>query len=97
MPTYVVLANWTDQGIRTVKESPQRLDATKKAIEAAGGKLIGFYLTMGKYDEVLIVEGPSDAVAATMALSSGSQGNVRTETLKAFPEDEYRKIIANIP
>ena len=97
MPTYVVLANWTDQGIRTVKESPQRLDATKKAIEAAGGKLIGFYLTMGKYDEVLIVEGPSDAVAATMALSSGSQGNIRTETLKAFPEDEYRKIIANIP
>ena len=97
MPTYVVLANWTDQGIRTVKESPQRLDATKKAIEAAGGKLIGFYLTMGKYDEVLIVEGPRDAVAATMALSSGSQGNVRTETLKAFPEDEYRKIIANIP
>jgi len=97
MPTYVVLANWTDQGIRTVKESPQRLDATRKAIEAAGGKLIGFYLTMGKYDEVLIVEGPSDAVAATMALSSGSQGNVRTETLKAFPEDEYRKIIANIP
>ena len=97
MPTYVVLANWTDQGIRTVKESPQRLDATRKAIEAAGGKLIGFYLTMGKYDEVLIVEGPSDAVAATMALSSGSQGNVRTETLKAFPEDEYRKIIINIP
>jgi len=97
MPTYVVLANWTDQGIRAVKESPQRLDATRKAIEAAGGKLIGFYLTMGKYDEVLIVEGPSDAVAATMALGSGSQGNVRTETLKAFPEDEYRKIIANIP
>jgi len=97
MPTYVVLANWTDQGIRTVKESPQRLDATRKAIEAAGGKLLGFYLTMGKYDEVLIVEGPSDEVAAAMALSSGSQGNVRTETLKAFPEAEYRKIIANIP
>ncbi len=97
MPIYVVLANWTDQGIRTVKESPQRLDATRKAIEAAGGKLLGFYLTMGKYDEVLIVEGPSDAVAATMALSSGSQGNIRTETLKAFPEAEYRQIIANIP
>ncbi len=97
MPIYVVLANWTDQGIRTVKESPQRLDATRKAIEAAGGKLLAFYLTMGKYDEVLIVEGPSDAVAATMALSSGSQGNIRTETLKAFPEAEYRQIIANIP
>ena len=97
MPIYVVLANWTDQGIRTVKDSPKRLDATRKAIEAAGGKLLGFYLTMGKYDEVLIVEAPSDEVGAVMALSSGSQGNVRTETLKAFSEDEYRKIIANIP
>ena len=96
MPTYVVLANWTDQGIRTVKKSPQRLDATRKAIEAAGGRLLAFYLTMGRYDEVLIVEGPSDEVAATMALSAGSEGNVRTETLKAFPEDQYRSIIANI-
>ena len=97
MPTYVVLANWTDQGIRTVKDSPQRLDATRKAIEAAGGKLVAFYLTMGKYDEVLIVESPSDEVGATMALSAGSGGNVRTETLKAFTEDQYRGIIANIP
>jgi len=97
MPTYIVLVNWTDQGIRNVKESPQRLDATKKAIEAAGGKLIGFYLTMGRYDEVLIVEGPSDEVAATLALSAGSQGSVRTETLKAFPEAQYRGIIAKIP
>ena len=97
MPTYVVLVNWTDQGIRTVKESPRRLDATKKAIEAAGGKILGFYLTMGRYDEVLIVEGPSDEVAATLALSAGSEGNVRTETLKAFPEAEYRNIIAKIP
>ena len=97
MPTYIVLVNWTDQGIRAVKESPRRLDATKKAIEAAGGKMLGFYLTMGRYDEVLIVEGPSDEVAATMALSSGSEGNVRTETLKAFREAEYRGIIAKIP
>ena len=97
MPTYIVLTNWTDQGIRTVKESPQRLDATKKAIEAAGGKVLGYYLTMGRYDSVLIVEGPSDEVAATLSLSSGSQGSIRTETLKAFPEAEYRKIIANIP
>ncbi len=96
MPTYVVLANWTDQGIRTVKKSPQRLDATRKAIEAAGGKLLGFYLTMGRYDEVLIVEGPSDEVAAAVALSAGSEGNVRTETLKAFPEDQYRSIIASV-
>ena len=97
MPTYIVLTNWTDQGIRTVKESPKRLDATKKAIEAAGGKVLGYYLTMGRYDSVLIVEGPSDEVAAALALSAGSQGSIRTETLKAFPEAEYRKIIAKIP
>ncbi len=65
--------------------------------KVSGHELLGFYLTMGKYDEVLIVEGPSDEVAATIALSSGSQGNVCTETLKAFPEAEYRQIIANIP
>ncbi len=97
MPTYIVLNNWTDHGIRNVKESPQRLDATRKAIEAAGGKVLGYYLTMGRYDSVLIVEGPSDEVAATLALSAGSQGSIRTETLKAFPEAEYRKIIAKIP
>jgi uncharacterized protein with GYD domain len=96
MPTYVVLNNWTDQGIRTIKESPRRLAATKKAIEAAGGKVLGFYLTMGKYDSVLIVEAPSDEVAATLALSAGSQGSIRTETLKAFSEAEYRRIIAKI-
>ena len=97
MPTYVVLNNWTDQGIRSVKDSPKRLDATRKAIEAAGGKVLCYYLTMGRYDSVLIVEGPSDEVAATLALSAGSQGSIRTETLKAFPEDEYRRIIAKIP
>jgi uncharacterized protein with GYD domain len=97
MPTHIVLTNWTDQGIRTIKDSPKRLDVTRKVIEAAGGKVLGYYLTMGKYDSVLIVESPSDEVAATLALSSGSQGSIRTETLKAFPEAEYRKIIANIP
>jgi uncharacterized protein with GYD domain len=97
MPTYIVLNNWTDQGIRNVKDSPKRLDATRKAIEAAGGKVLGYYLTMGRYDSVLIVEGPSDEVAAVLALSAGSQGSIRTETLKAFPEAEYRKIIEKIP
>jgi len=97
MPTYVILSNWTDQGIRSVKESPKRLDATRKAIEAAGGKMLGYYLTMGRYDMVLILEGPSDETAAILAISSGSQGNIRTETLKAFPEAEYRNIIAKIP
>ena len=97
MPTYVVFNKWTDQGIRTVKEGPKRLDATRKAIEAAGGKVLCFYLTLGRYDSVLIVEAPSDEVAATLALSAGSEGNIRTESLKAFPESEYRNIVAKIP
>ena len=96
MPTYICLVRWTEQGIRNVKESPQRLDAAKKAIEAAGGKWLGFYLTMGRYDMVLIFELPSDEVAATVGLSVGSRGNVRTETMKAFPADQYRGIIAKV-
>jgi len=97
MPTYVVLSKWTDQGIRAIKESARRLDVSKKAIEAAGGKILGVYLTMGRYDQIFIVEVPSDAVMATLVLSAGSEGNARAETLKAFPEAEYRNIIAKIP
>lgn len=96
MPTYISLANWTDQGITNVKEAPQRVDAFKKAVEAAGGKVKGFYLTMGKYDVVTIVDLPSDEAAATIVLSTSSKGNVRTETMKAFPEDQFRNIIAKV-
>jgi uncharacterized protein with GYD domain len=97
MATYIMLAKWTDQGIRNVKESPQRLDAAKKGIEAAGGKMIGFYLTMGRYDMIAIADFPSDEVGARIMLSLGSSGSIRTETVKAYPEDQYRNIIANIP
>jgi len=96
MPTYISLAKWTDQGIRNVKESPQRFDAFKKGVEAAGGKVIGFYLTMGRYDMVVIVEAPSDEAATTMILSVGRLGSVRTETMKAYPEEQYRGIIAKV-
>jgi uncharacterized protein with GYD domain len=96
MPTYVSLVNWTDQGIRNIKEAPKRLDSFKKVVEAAGGKVQGYYLTMGKYDSVLIVELPSDEEAAALILGGGSQGNVRTETMKAFPEDQFRNIITKV-
>ena len=96
MPTYLSLVNWTEQGISSIKESPQRLDDFKKAIEAAGGKVKGFYLTMGRYDIVVIVELPTDEVAATLMLSAGSKGSIRTETMKAFPEDQYRSIITKV-
>jgi uncharacterized protein with GYD domain len=97
MPTYITLANWTDQGIRNVKESPQRLEGAKKAVEAAGGKWLGFYMTMGRYDMVVIIEAPSDEAATTVLLAIGSGGSVRTETMRAYPEAEYRNIVAKLP
>ncbi|MBI3707001.1 MAG: GYD domain-containing protein [Proteobacteria bacterium] len=96
MTTYIILGNWTDQGIRQVKESPKRLDAVKAALKAMGGEVKAFYMTMGELDFVVIVEAPDDAVAARFALATGTQGSVRTKTLKAFPEAAYREIIKSL-
>ncbi|BDG05100.1 GYD domain-containing protein [Anaeromyxobacter oryzae] len=96
MATYVSLIRYTDQGIRNVKESPARLDAAKKAFQGAGGELKQFFLAMGEYDIVMISEAPNDETVATIALSLGSLGNVRTETMRVFTESEYRKIIGSI-
>ena len=96
MATYVSLVRFTEQGIRSIKEGPARLDAAKKAYQAAGGELKAFYLAMGKYDIVIISEGSSDEVAAAMALGLASLGNVRTETMRVFTEAEYKKIIGAI-
>ena len=97
MPHFVTLFRYTQQGITKIKESPKRLDASKKAAEKAGGKIHGFYLTIGKYDGVLISEFPNDEACAQHLLSLGALGNVTTQTLKAFTEAEYRKIIGNLP
>ena len=96
MPRYIMLVNFTDQGIHTIKELPRRWDDSRKAIEAAGGS-IEFHLTMGEYDVVAIAEFPSDEVAATVALAVGSRGNIRTTTMKAFSEEEARKIVQALP
>lgn len=97
MPTYISLITYTQQGIENIKESPKRLDAAKKLLKDMGGELKDFYLTMGQYDIVVVAEAPSDDVMARFALAVGSLGNVRTTTLKAFPEAEYRKIIEGLP
>jgi uncharacterized protein with GYD domain len=97
MPTYISLLNWTQQGIQTVRDAPARLDAGKQAIKAMGGELKGFYLVMGQYDFVLIAELPNDEAVATLLLSLGAQGNVRTTTMRAFTEEEYRKLVAALP
>jgi len=94
--TYIVLLNWTEQGIRNVRESPRRLDAAKALLQEMGGSIKGFYLTMGEYDMITVCEAPDDAVAARFALTLGAQGSVKTRTLKAFPEDAYREIIRSL-
>jgi uncharacterized protein with GYD domain len=96
MATFISLVRYTEQGIRNVKESPTRLDATKKAFQAAGGEIKQFFLVMGKYDIVIVSEAPDDETAAKVSLALGSLGNVRTETLRAFTEPEFRKIIASL-
>jgi uncharacterized protein with GYD domain len=96
MSTYVTLIRYTDQGIRNIKESPARLEAAKKAFQAAGGEIKAFYLALGNYDAVLISEGPNDETAARLALTIGSLGNVRTDTMRVFTEPEYRKLISSM-
>jgi len=97
MATYISLINYTQQGIQNIKDSPTRLDAAKNMLKGMGGELKGFYLTLGQYDIVTVIEAPSDEVVARFVLALGSRGNVRTNTLKAFPEAEYRKIIVGLP
>ena len=97
MPTYVSLINYTDQGIRSIKDSPKRLDAAKKLIKDMGGELKAVYLTMGSYDLVTVAEAPNDETVAKFVLSLAAAGNVRTVTMKAFPEAEYRKLVSTLP
>ncbi len=97
MPTYISLIRYTHQGISTIKEGPARLGANKEILNRYGSELKAFYLTMGRYDIVTISEAPDDATAAKVALTVGSAGNVTTETLRAFNEDDYREIVAALP
>jgi len=96
MGHYITLIRYTQQGAAKIKESPARLDAAKKAAESAGGKIHAWYLTMGTYDAVIISEFPNDEASAKFMLATGSMGNVTTQTLKAFTEAEYRKIVASL-
>ena len=96
MTTYIMLLSWTDAGIRNIKDSPRRLDTVKRALQEMGGDIKSVYLTMGDFDIVAVCEAPDDAVAARFAFQLGRLGNVRTKTLKAFPEAAYREIIASL-
>ena len=96
MGHYVTLIRYTQQGASRIKESPARLDAARTAAEKAGGKIHAWFLTMGKYDAVIVSEFPNDEASAKFMLATSAAGNVTTQTMKAFTEDEYRKIIASL-
>ncbi|GAI07285.1 unnamed protein product [marine sediment metagenome] len=97
MPKYVLLMKLTDQGIKDIKNAPERIEDTVKGLEAAGGKLEIFCTVMGDYDYVAVVECPSDEVAVTFLLLQGSFGNVRTTTLKAFTKEEFTEMVKKLP
>lgn len=96
MPTFIVLGRYTQKGIENMRDSPNRLDNAKRAFEAAGANFKAFYLTMGQYDLVTIVEAPNDETVTRLALQIGGLGFVRTETLRAYTEPEYRQIISEL-
>lgn len=96
MPTYISLCRWTQQGVQNIKESPNRLDAVKKAFAADGIKVLSFYMVTGPHDFMIVVEAPSDEVMAKAMLSAMSKGGVTTQTSRAFTEAEYRAIIKSL-
>ncbi|MBV8072981.1 MAG: GYD domain-containing protein [Acidobacteriaceae bacterium] len=96
MPTYIVMSKWTSQGLQNVKQSADRLSAGRKAFESAGVKLKDFYMVTGQHDMFVVVEAPDDVTLAKAVLSLAAQGNLTTQTCRAFTEDEYRQIIGAV-
>ena len=97
MPAYITLYNFTDQGIRNVKDTVKRAQAFTKVVEETGARVIGIWWTMGQYDLVGIAETPDEVTAARLTLSLGMTGNVRTTVLRAFSEDEMANIVQGLP
>jgi uncharacterized protein with GYD domain len=97
MPTYMTLIRYTKRGIKSIKDSPARLDTAKDLYKSLGAEIKSFYLVMGRYDVMLISKAPDDETATKLALTIGSTGAIRTETFRIFTEDEYRRLISELP
>ena len=93
MHKFIIFGNYTDKGIKNITNSPSRLASAKELAKEFNGKISSFYLTLGQYDFFLICEFPDDEKAARFTVKLGSFGNVRTTTLKAFTEEEYKNIL----
>jgi uncharacterized protein with GYD domain len=96
MATYVILLDYTEQGIRNVKESPQRSEALAGVAQRFGAKVKDIYWTSGAHDGLLVLEAPDDATAAKITLTLGGLGNVRTQTLRAYGRSEMESILSGI-
>jgi uncharacterized protein with GYD domain len=97
MPTYITLVNYTQEGAANMDESPERLEQAKQVTESHGGEYKNFYLTQGQYDAVYVAEYPDAEAATQVAITVAGGGAIETETLRAFPEDEYRDLIEGLP
>jgi uncharacterized protein with GYD domain len=96
MPMYVVLMTLTDEGVKGLTNLPSQVDAAEEALESAGGELIGFYLCMGRYDYVAIVDSPSDEYTMVQLLKLAMEGSVRTVTLKAFQRESLPDLVRKL-
>ena len=96
MAKYVILLSWTEQGVKNIKDSPKRLDAARALAKKMGCTLGDFYMTAGATDMCIIADAPDDAALAKFNLTVAMGGNVRTTTMKAFTEAEYRNIIGSL-
>jgi uncharacterized protein with GYD domain len=96
MPTYIVLGQFTDQGVRAVKDTTKRANAFKETAKTLGASVKSLYWTIGRYDIASVVEAPDDETAATLLFGLGRLGNVRTQTLRAFEADEVDRMLAKL-
>ena len=97
MPTYVTLIHWTEQGIQNVKDTTKRLQEGLALFEQMGIKLLNFYWTSGRYDAIAISEAADDETASAATLALVLQGNVRTETLRAYTTEDMERILGKLP
>jgi len=96
VPTYISLCRWTPHGVQNIKESPNRLEAAKKGFAKVGAKLVSFYMVTGTHDMVIISEAPNDETIAKAMLTAVAGGNITSQTMRAFTEDEYKAVIASL-
>jgi uncharacterized protein with GYD domain len=96
MPQYVALLNWTDQGVRTVADTPNRGEQGRRLVERLGGQLTAYLWTLGRYDAIVLFRAPDDETASAIMLAAGAQGFFRSETLRAFTAEEMQGVLGQL-